>query len=152
MINPRLILHPTDGSPDARRALEFAADLAGTKDARLLILHVQAHRGGGQIPPELKEYARIEHIRVTEADILHEAAEAVVETARQSAEALGATHVATAVREGDPVRAIIEAAKETGADLIVLGSRGLGDAQGLLLGSVSHKVAHVAPCTCIIVR
>ncbi|MEX6505372.1 universal stress protein [Jiella sp. M17.18] len=152
MINPRLILHPTDGSQDARRALEFAVDLARLKDARLLILHVQAHRGGGQVPPELEEYARIEHIRVTEADILQRAAEAVVEEAKRSAEALGASDVRTQIRAGDPVRAIVETARENHADMIVLGSRGLGDAQGLLLGSVSHKVAHAAPCTCIIVR
>ena len=37
-------------------------------------------------------------------------------------------------------------------DAIVMGSRGLGDLESLLLGSVSHKVAHAAPCSCVIVR
>jgi len=56
------------------------------------------------------------------------------------------------VLEGDPAGRIVEAARKRGADLIVIGSRGLGDLQGMLLGSVSHKVAQLAPCTCIIVR
>ncbi len=37
-------------------------------------------------------------------------------------------------------------------DMIFLGSRGLGDAQSLLMGSVSHKVAHLAECTCVSVK
>ena len=36
--------------------------------------------------------------------------------------------------------------------MVFLGSRGLGDAKGLLLGSVSHKVMHLAPCTCVAVK
>ncbi|WP_256432948.1 universal stress protein [Martelella soudanensis] len=42
--------------------------------------------------------------------------------------------------------------RERKVDTVVLGSRGLGDVAGLLLGSVSHKVTHLAPCTCIVVR
>ena len=36
--------------------------------------------------------------------------------------------------------------------MIFLGSRGLGDVGGLLMGSVSHKVMHLAPCTCVAVK
>jgi nucleotide-binding universal stress UspA family protein len=56
------------------------------------------------------------------------------------------------VVEGDLAPQIAEVAKKRNVDMIVMGSRGLGDLQGLLLGSVSHNVASSAPCTCVIVR
>jgi nucleotide-binding universal stress UspA family protein len=60
--------------------------------------------------------------------------------------------VTTLLAGGDPADAILEAAKREKADTIVLGSRGLGDFKGLVLGSVSHKVAAHAECTCITVK
>lgn len=53
---------------------------------------------------------------------------------------------------GDPADAIVDEAGDWGADLIVLGTRGLGGAQRLLLGSVSTKVLHRAPCDVLVVR
>ena len=47
---------------------------------------------------------------------------------------------------------IVDFARDQRADAIVMGSRGLGDVSGLLLGSVSHKVSHLAACTCIMVK
>ncbi|NQU72224.1 MAG: universal stress protein, partial [Rhodospirillales bacterium] len=47
---------------------------------------------------------------------------------------------------------IIEYAEQHDIDMIVIGSRGLGDLKGMLLGSVSHKVAHLAECSCITVK
>ena len=52
--------------------------------------------------------------------------------------------------QGDPGTAIVEAASET--DLIIVGSRGLNPIQRLLLGSVSSKVVHRAPCDVLVVR
>ena len=60
--------------------------------------------------------------------------------------------VRTVVHEGDPASAILAVAKEADADLIVMGRRGLGDLAGLLLGSVSQKVTHLAECACLTVR
>lgn len=53
---------------------------------------------------------------------------------------------------GPIAKKIIDKAEYLGADTIVVGSRGLSDLGGSLLGSVSHKVAHLASCTCIVVR
>lgn len=146
------ILCATDGSPSAQKALEFAADLARDKVARLLVMHVQQVHGSRQMTPGLVEFQRVENIRVTEADMLRGAAERIAEQGARFARERGAPSVEALVGEGDPARRIIEAARDRGAEVIVIGSRGLGDLQGLLLGSVSHKVAHLAPCTCIIVR
>ncbi|WP_026868972.1 universal stress protein [Inquilinus limosus] len=147
-----LILCATDGSPAARKALDFAADLTREKGGKLLVMHVQQTHGSSLVTPGLEELERVENIRLTEADMLHGAAEHIAEQGARSARERGAPSVDILVEEGDPASRIVEAARDHGAEAIVIGSRGLGDLQGLLLGSVSHKVAHLAPCTCIIVR
>ena len=58
----------------------------------------------------------------------------------------------TRVEVGQPANRIVEVARELDADMIVLGSRGLGNIGSLLLGSTSQKVAHLAPCTVVTVR
>jgi len=53
---------------------------------------------------------------------------------------------------GDPAEAIIEAAQAASADLVVVGTRGANLASRVLLGSVSTKVVHEAPCDVLVVR
>ena len=55
----------------------------------------------------------------------------------------------TLVKQGSPAEVIIEEAKRLEVDAVVMGSRGLSDLKGLLVGSVSHKVTHVAHCMVI---
>ena len=55
-------------------------------------------------------------------------------------------------RTGDPASAIIDVAEEQGADLIVVGNKGMSGVARFLLGSVPSKVAHHAPCDVLIVR
>lgn len=148
----KTILHPTDGSDGAGKAFDFACDLAVANKARLLILHVQRRHGSERIPRELEEFSRLENVRETEAALLHAVAERIAREAEEKARMRGLSAVETTVLEGDPAHRIVEQAQSRNVDMIVLGSRGLGDLQGLLLGSVSHKVAHTAPCSCVIVR
>lgn len=56
------------------------------------------------------------------------------------------------VAEGDPASCILDTADSEQVDMIVLGSRGLGTLKGLLLGSVSQKVSHMAKCTTVCAR
>jgi nucleotide-binding universal stress UspA family protein len=60
--------------------------------------------------------------------------------------------VETHARDGDPAEAILEVAQEQQADLIVVGNRGLTGIERFLLGSVSSKLSHHAPCSVMIVR
>ena len=53
---------------------------------------------------------------------------------------------------GDPAAEIIEIAEKEMADLIVIGSRGLGTIKGVFMGSVSQKVAHHSSCPVMIVK
>jgi len=53
---------------------------------------------------------------------------------------------------GDPAKALVEQAQESGADLIVVGSRGLSGAERLTLGSVSTHVVHHSPCDVLVVK
>jgi len=54
--------------------------------------------------------------------------------------------------DGDPAQRVLEHAERESVDCIVMGSRGLSDVKGLILGSVSHKVSNRAACTCISVK
>jgi nucleotide-binding universal stress UspA family protein len=60
--------------------------------------------------------------------------------------------VETHAREGDPADAILDVAEEQGADLIVVGNKGMTGAKRFLLGSVPNKVSHHAPCSVMIIR
>ena len=56
-----------DGSEPGGRALDLAGDIAAKCDAALTLLHVQAHPAHGGVPKDLEDYARIEHVELTEA-------------------------------------------------------------------------------------
>ncbi|MEE4162744.1 MAG: universal stress protein [Woeseiaceae bacterium] len=143
------LLVAIDGSEYSKKALEFAVELADKFSARLLLVHapqgVAADRvmvlGGAS----MMIHANHEQIE--------EAGRELVEAARKLAEErLPGGRVSTELRGGDPAAEIVAAAEENEVDCIIIGSRGLGDFGGMLLGSVSHKVNHTAPCTCITVH
>jgi nucleotide-binding universal stress UspA family protein len=140
------ILVAVDGSEPAQRAIGLASGLAVTFDASLTLLHVQGRPGRAAVPREFKSYARIEHVELTEADMLRQAGEELIARAEALARSAGAKRVTTLFETGDPASRISENARAGGFDLLVMGRRGLGDLSGLLLGSVSHKVAQLAPC------
>lgn len=146
------ILVPVDGSAYARQAVELACDLAGQLSADLTLLHVMARLGLTQIPPELREYARLEHVEITSQDLLRGSAERILEDMAQLARSHGVEPQEGVIEAGDPARRITDYAAAHDIDLIVMGNRGLSDLGGLLLGSVSHKVAHLAHCPCLLAR
>jgi nucleotide-binding universal stress UspA family protein len=122
----KLILHGTDGSPQAGEALDLAVELAKDTGAALAVVSVRVVPVGakGMAPP------------IADVERQHGAerlAEEAVATAR-SAGVDARSYVVT----GEPARAIADLAEELGADLIVVGSRGLGSIHGALVGSVSR--------------
>jgi nucleotide-binding universal stress UspA family protein len=170
------IIVPTDGSSHARRAVDLAADLASKYNAEILILHVLLRNISAF---DLKELciklespqsliAELDGLETTVYDsadlacspifaivpdiILANIGDLVLEDAKKIAAAKGVTEVATASAAGDPAACILETAEQDEADLIVMGSRGLGKLADLLMGGVSHKVSHLSKCTCVTVK
>lgn len=85
-------------------------------------------------------------------DVLMFVANQVLSDASSRAEKNGVEQVRTHVGKGDPAGAIISHVKRRKNDLVVLGTRGLSKAHGILLGSVSRKVADLCKVNCLIVR
>ncbi len=172
------ILVATDSSDHARKAVALAADLAEKYQARLVILHVVDPR---QASPDLRHMAEVEHLIKTDPGnrglnttlglpgdwaarmtslresagdtlaVLTAIGEHLLGSARQQVMSR-VGNVETRLEQGDPVQCILDVAERENADLIVVGSRGLSDLKGLLVGSVSHKVGQLARCTCITVK
>jgi nucleotide-binding universal stress UspA family protein len=130
-----------DGSNGARTALDFALHEARRRGASVRVvsawqLPAVAYAGGyGPGDPEL--YSELEK------DARDNAAHAL-----ERAHA-GGVEITTIVREGSAAHVLLEEAAD--ADLLVVGSRGLGGFRGLLLGSVSQQCAHHTPCPLVIV-
>ena len=145
------ILVPVDGSTHANAAVDMAGEMAAKMGAKIILLHVIARPGSSMMPEELRSYAQLEHVRVTEQDLLQAAANEIVAKAEKRARARGAAKIELATKIGDPARAIVSVAKDRDVDLIAMGRRGLGGLKGLLLGSVSHKVSQLADRPCMTV-
>jgi nucleotide-binding universal stress UspA family protein len=137
----------TDGSETAAVAVQHAAELARTTGAALDL--VSAYE------PVPQDRLRNESQQVP-GDIAHgvgprEDVNALLETAAGSAREAG-IEASSHAREGDPADAILDVAEEVGADLIVVGNKGMTGARRFLLGSVPNKISHHAPCGVYIVR
>ena len=141
----KVIIAATDGSEGAERAVSVAADLAKAVDAKLLLVNV------GQSGLSQKQLRTIGRLQLTEGDALEGISDRILAKANALARARGAAKVETMSSAGDPAEALIKVAKDVHADAVVVGRRGLGQLKGLLLGSVSQKLASLAPCMAIIV-
>jgi nucleotide-binding universal stress UspA family protein len=145
----RTLIAAVDGSAHATKALDQATELVKSSGGKLIVLSVFRHHSPLETSHSLvKGKEEVESPDATLGRLAREAVDAAVARARQR----GAADVEGVVRRGPPARTIVEVAKERNADAIVLGGRGTGDIEDFLLGSVSHKVCSLAPCTCITVR
>lgn len=142
------VLVPVDGSAYSKKALELGCDLADKYEAQLTILNVTYDSSHDQTMV-LGSAAVTYQVDQEELD---EAGRQILQASSDLAKEKGCASVKTCLRQGSPVKEILDCCKEESADMIVLGSRGLSDIAGLFLGSVSHKVNHLAECTCITVR
>jgi nucleotide-binding universal stress UspA family protein len=138
-----------DGSEHALKAARTACSLAAESGGELTFLTVTKEL---KMTEEVRRYIRVEHLSEIPQYVLDEMTEKIMAEAKDCARESGIKSAKTEVRMGHPARAIVDFAKRAKADLVVIGSRGLGDLEGVFLGSVSHKVATLAPCTCMIVK
>ncbi|SMF07243.1 Nucleotide-binding universal stress protein, UspA family [Tistlia consotensis] len=143
------ILCCVDGSQHALRAAETACALAAKFGGQLTILTVAKELKPSE---SVKRFMALEQLSGEPQYVLDEYTEEIVNKARDVAEASGLQGVKAEVRTGNPARTIVEFAERHKADCIVLGSRGIGDIGGVLLGSVSFKVNSLAKCTVVTVK
>jgi Universal stress protein UspA and related nucleotide-binding proteins len=133
-----------DGSDHAIKALNTAIELAKAFDSKLDVVEVvdtAALLGMGFAPIPSDVIAQI-----------YNKAQNDVEQAKKKAQDAGVKDVTSQVLEGDPATSIIEYASKNGADLIVIGSRGLSTFKRLILGSVSSKVVQESRVPVLVVK
>lgn len=143
------ILVTTDGSAASNRAIDLAAHMAIKHDASLYLLNVIREM---QLPPELKKMAKVENIGQARQDVLDFVADKIIGDAERRAKRKGVKSVRKATGHGDPATAIAKYAQRNKIDLIVMGTRGLGRVKGMLMGSVSRKVANACNVNLLVVR
>src|SRR5947209_6582652 len=136
----KAIVWSTDGSQNAELALPHVKELARAEQATITIVHVvERIEGSGAVGLPR---------RADEADV-----QAGLQTLATELQEEG-FNVSLIIR-GDvgarPAHEVVTAARDVDADLIVVGSRGQGAISGLLLGSVAHRLLHIAPCPVLVV-
>jgi nucleotide-binding universal stress UspA family protein len=137
----------TDGSDTAREAVREAIRLASAVGASIELVSAfepitgRSERGRPPDVPHDVEWTVNPREQV----------DATLREAGETVERAGVP-VECYAREGDPADAILDVAEERGADLIVIGNKGMTGAKRFLLGSVPNKVSHHAPCSVLIIR
>ncbi len=142
MITKMLI--PIDGSDHSRKVIELASDIASRYKAKVHIVHV--------ISPLDRAHELYEDLLKEVEENYQNYARKIIAEAERAFKKKGVEGYQSAILRGDPAQAILQFAKENGVDMIVMGSHGAGAADMLMFGSVSHKVCHLAKCTCITVK
>ena len=135
------ILLAIDGSEYSNNALSYAANMAQTYRATLWLVHVLPHTS------DLLGYDDFEKLyakrKCAGQLILDAATEMIGESAFE---------IQAELLEGLEAESILNFAKSSQADIIVMGTRGMGTLKGMLLGSVSRKVIHYANCPVMVVH
>jgi nucleotide-binding universal stress UspA family protein len=135
---PMRVVLATDGSSDAKAAVAWLRALPLPPDREVMVITVVSRM---YVPLDPDLIGRLDAALVAEARRLADDTAAEVLTGRSAT---------GRVAQGDPRDEIIDAAKGWGADLIVMGARGLGAVKEFFLGSVSHGVARHAPCPVLV--
>jgi nucleotide-binding universal stress UspA family protein len=147
--NPERILVAFDGSESARKAFDAALQIAKNGGSKLMVIAVVGMpvyfmQGETGLPP-------VDYSQYLES--AKKAAESQIAGLLAEAKSNGATATGEVVMSVDSTaQAIIDYASNHNADLIVVGSRGLGGLKKMLLGSVSSAVVSHAPCQVLVVR
>jgi nucleotide-binding universal stress UspA family protein len=155
-IFPTRILLATDASKEAGLAARTAADLADKTSSELHVVHVLDVTSSYLAYPAAASFDGTElEDPVLEEDLRRISEQRAGEMLNAEAERIrsaGVKPAQTYLREGVVPQEIVALAEETGAGLIVMGSRGLGGMRRTLTGTVSDSVVRHAPCPVVVVR
>ena len=137
------ILLAVDGSKPAEKAVELAARIAKADGDAIVVGHVTERLPYREVQPPPRGTPRMTEGRSSSPS-------STPRTWRLRG--LRARVDLRHTMYGSAARLILDAAKEHGAGLIVMGSRGHSDLAALLVGSVAHKVLHLSACPVLIAR
>jgi len=141
------LLVAVDGSETSDEAVEYAGDLGATFDAVTHVIHVS---------PDLREVIipgfSVGPARDSLMDSMKNAAQVILEKAETRLKELGVKDVRLLNEFGGAVQKICHAAERNNCTVIVIGSRGLGAIEGMLMGALSTKVVEQAPCNVLVVK
>ncbi len=143
------ILIAVDGSKHSLSGVAFGAQIAKAMDAELLLYHVIRPY---KLPESLRVFAKAEHLQTFDPELLRKGAQFLLSGALSEARKAGVKNVEIESDEGPIARSIIDRAKTYKADMIVIGSRGMGDMEGILRGGVSHRVETLSKCPVLVVK
>jgi nucleotide-binding universal stress UspA family protein len=143
------ILVGLDGSSHGLEATKTAVELAKTFGSELHLLTVTRPY---KVSAKLRQYLEAENLLGEPKYVMDDMTNSIIADAKDIAGDSGLQNVKTVVREGKPARTLLEYAKDNGIDLVVVGSRGIGELDASLLGSVSQKISLLSGCTVMIVR
>lgn len=135
------ILNPVDGSDHSVNATRYAIDLARQFDSKVILLHCHARFPVVLSEPYFQE--AINEIMKTSEELMSPFEKLLEESG---------VDYETRILEGTPGTNISNVARIEKIDLIVMGSRGVTDFEGLFLGSVAHQVLHKADCPVFITK
>jgi nucleotide-binding universal stress UspA family protein len=137
----------TDGSETANQAVKEAIELASTLGSKVDLVSAYEPVAGSRLREEAQQVPDDLSWMVNP----REDVDATLKAAAKQAEEAGVPCQIYA-RQGDPADAILDVAEEQGADLIIVGNKGMTGAKRFLLGSVPNKISHHAPCNVLIIR
>ena len=135
------ILLPVDGSANSVQACNHAIDLAKSGNMDVVLLHCY-----GELTARIGGVVRDEIIALLEGD-----GKVILAPCERLCEENNVTYKSL-IRSGGPGRTIVQAAQAEGCDLIVMGSRGLSDFAGMVMGSVTHRVLRHSSVPVLVVR
>jgi nucleotide-binding universal stress UspA family protein len=136
-----LIIVALDGSAHSLKALDYARELAEKHGSKLILLH--AYHSTSDLRGA-EEFNRMVGLRKQKGDAI------IKEACRRLGQV--SFEVEADLLEGPAADAIVTVVEARNADLVVMGTRGMGSLKGFLFGSVSTKVTHYAQCSVLLVR
>jgi nucleotide-binding universal stress UspA family protein len=134
----------TDGSGTASKAVEFAIDLAQKYGARLIVISSYRPVSESRLKQEQKDAPEDIQWSINPTEDV----EAILSDVEEKAQEAGLA-VTTVAGDGEPADVLVDHAEEQGADVLVVGNKGM---QRRILGSVPNSVAHKATCTVVVVK
>jgi nucleotide-binding universal stress UspA family protein len=134
----------TDGSDTAAKAVEFALDLAGKYDAKIVFLSAYRPVSEDRLKRESRDAPEDIQWQINPAEDVEPALRDAEDEARERG-----LECTSEAREGDPSKVLVDLAEKHDVDILVIGNKGM---QRKLLGSVPNTVSHKAGCHVLIVK